>query len=187
MEFAEHLHRLRTGDTSAIREFVSVYEPFIRRSLRFRIQNSALQSAADSIDLCQSVLGTFLLRLSAGEFVLHTEEDLRNLLFSIANKKFLMLKRRESAEKRNRSLTCSLSDVPEVVNGKEVPPSFQLERGELMQQVVSRLDSEVVYPAMPTMVLETNRSELGGRFECLATTTFQGDQTRFSGVGTRRR
>jgi DNA-directed RNA polymerase specialized sigma24 family protein len=139
MQFAEHLRKLRSGDTSAIQDFVSTYEPFIRRSLRFRIHQSALQSAADSVDICQSVLGGFLLRLSAGDYELHSEEDLRNLLFSIANKKFLMLKRRESADKRNRFKTYSLSDTPELINVNGEAPGFQLETGELMLEVAKRL------------------------------------------------
>lgn len=119
-EFAEQLRRLRQGDSQAISTFVEEYAPYLRRSLRFRIRGAALQSVADSIDICQSVLGGFLLRLAAGGYELESKEDLHRLLAAIANKKFLMFQRREFAEKRSRKITLSISDVPEpaqVVDG----------------------------------------------------------------------
>ncbi len=106
--FEAYLLRLRSGDERAVREFVEKFEPFIRRSLRFRLQKSSLRQAADSVDLCQSVICGFLIRLNAGDYEIRSEEDLRKLLVAIANKKFLMLKRRETAAKRDRRLTCSL-------------------------------------------------------------------------------
>ena len=107
-DFGDFLTRLRLGDDDAIRSFVSKYEPFIRRTLRFRIARASLQSAADSVDVCQSVLGGFLLRLAAGDYTLTSEDDLRRLLVAIANKKFLVLNRRETAAKRDHRHTQSL-------------------------------------------------------------------------------
>ena len=112
--FAGRLDRLRSGDDTEIEQFVEKYEPFIRRTLRFRIARASLQPAADSVDVCQSVLIGFLMRLSAGGYELHCEEDLRKLLASIANKKFLRLNRHEMAAKRCRAQTQSLSDLPEL-------------------------------------------------------------------------
>lgn len=78
--FDEQVRLLRTGDSEAIRAFVDKYEPYIRRTIRFRLQRSALQPATDSVDVCQSVMGSVLLRLVAGEYELHSEDDLRHLL-----------------------------------------------------------------------------------------------------------
>ena len=84
-------------------------------------------AAADSVDVCQSVLGGFLLKLSAGNYVLNSEADLRSLLMSIARKKFAMLWRRESAEKRARGRSRSLDGMPEIASpGQSVESRLEL-------------------------------------------------------------
>lgn len=120
-QFVEHLQRLRSGEASAIETFVSKYEKFIRRSIRFRLKSSALQSVADSVDVCQSVMGSFLFRLSAGEFTIETEDELRKLLFGITQKKFLSLRRYEFAQKRNRAITNSLANYAELPDQRDDP------------------------------------------------------------------
>ncbi len=136
--FEDQLRLLQAGDERAIEAFVAQYEPYIRRAIRFRIKDAALMAAADSVDVCQSVLGGFLLRLSAGDYVLHSEADLRGLLMSIAKKKFSMLRRRESAEKRDRAKTHSLENIPEVT-GHSQSPEAGLELTELAMRVQQRL------------------------------------------------
>lgn len=111
--FAQIIELLRKGDAEAIESFVNEYGAYLRRSLRFRIRRSALQSAADSVDICQSVLGGFLLRLSAGGYEIKSKEDLHRLLTAIANKKFLMFQRREFAQKRSRKSTLSINRMAE--------------------------------------------------------------------------
>ncbi len=137
--FDEQVQLLRTGDSDAIRAFVDKYEPYIRRTIRFRIQRSALRPVADSVDVCQSVLGSVLLRLVAGEYELHHENDLCNLLLAVANKKFLMLARHESAEMRDRGRTRYLSDMPERAETQAQDPSQPLICQELLAQVAARL------------------------------------------------
>lgn len=137
--FTEQLRRLRSGDAEAIDAFLAEYEQFIRRSLRFKIRRAALQSVADSVDVCQSVLGSFLLRLSAGEYELQSEEDLRKLLTTIAKRKFLGMARRESAEKRNRGRTVSLSEVADVVDSRIASPAQSLELRELRDAMELKL------------------------------------------------
>ena len=137
--FEDYLVRLRSGDSGAIREFVDKFEPFIRRTLRFRLQRTSLKQAADSVDLCQSVIGGFLIRLTAGDYELKSEEDLKKLLVAIANKKFLMLKRRENAAKRDRRLTCSLENVGEDACRIMDHGPKQVDHVELIQEVRQRL------------------------------------------------
>ncbi len=137
--FEAYLLRLRSGDERAVREFVEKFEPFIRRSLRFRLQKSSLRQAADSVDLCQSVICGFLIRLNAGDYEIRSEEDLRKLLVAIANKKFLMLKRRETAAKRDRRLTCSLESVSESACRVSDQDAKQVEYSEMIQEVRQRL------------------------------------------------
>ena len=138
LNFDEQLRLLQAGDKLAIEAFVAQYEPYIRRAIRFRIKDAALMAAADSVDVCQSVLGGFLLKLSAGDYVLRSEADLRGLLMSIAKRKFAMLWRRESAEKRARGKTHSLESIPEVASPSHSPES-KLELQELASRVQQRL------------------------------------------------
>lgn len=138
-DFANYLVRLRRGDEEATRAFVSKYEPFIRRTLRYRISKASLQSAADSVDVCQSVLGGFLLRLAGGEYALASEEDLRRLLVAIANKKFLVLNRRETAAKRDHRQTQSLENTKEIA---VIGSDSRLDHAELLHEVMQRLTKD---------------------------------------------
>jgi DNA-directed RNA polymerase specialized sigma24 family protein len=140
-DFELYLQRLQAGDSQAIEEFVAQYEPYIRRAIRFRIRDAALMAAADSVDVCQSVLGGFLLKLAAGNYVLNSETDMRGLLLSIARKKFGMLLRRENAAKRCRSRMRSLEDMPEFA-GKAASPAAPVELAELIGRVQQLLSQE---------------------------------------------
>ena len=138
-DFGDFLSRLRLGDDDAVREFVSKYEPYIRRALRFRIARASLQSAADSVDVCQSVLGGFLLRLAAGDYALASEEDLRRLLVAIANKKFLVLNRRETAAKRDHRQTKSIDNMKELADNVGGEAIEVVDHHDLLREVTKRL------------------------------------------------
>lgn len=141
-DFGDFLTRLRLGDGDAIRAFVSKYEPFIRRALRFRIARASLQSAADSVDVCQSVLGGFLLRLAAGDYALASEDDLRRLLVAIANKKFLVLNRRETAAKRDHRNTFSLDNMKELADEVSQRGIGCVDHHDLLNEVIKRLSPD---------------------------------------------
>lgn len=138
-DFDDFLSRLRLGDDTAVREFVSKYEPYIRRALRFRIARASLQSAADSVDVCQSVLGGFLLHLAAGDYALASEEDLRRLLVAIANKKFLVLNRRETAAKRDHRQTKSIDNMKELADSVGGEAIEVVDHLDLLREVTKRL------------------------------------------------
>jgi hypothetical protein len=110
--FSEKLDALRRGIPGAHEAFLEEYGPYVRRALRIRLRRTLLQAAADSADLCQSVMASFLLRLAAGQFELANELDMRHLLAAMAHKKFLMFRRYELASKRDRRLTQSLTQEP---------------------------------------------------------------------------
>ena len=139
----QHLLRLvRSGNPNAISKFLAEYEPFVRRAMRFRLARASLQSAADSVDVCQSVFGSLFIRLVAGEYELATEEDLNKLLYSIANNKFLALQRRELAKRRDRRLTVSLDTRVEIADKRQVTPERSLSLVELMTKFESNLEPD---------------------------------------------
>ncbi len=110
--FSKRLDELRCGVPGAHEAFMEEFGPYVRRAIRIRLRRTYLQAAADSADLCQSVMASFLLRLAAGQFELANEVDMRRLLATMANKKFLMFRRYELAAKRDRRLTKSLAHDP---------------------------------------------------------------------------
>ncbi len=68
--FAELIARIRRGDQQAAVDLVRLYEPVIRRAIRFRLSSAGLRSTLDSMDICQSVLGNFFVRAASGQYQL---------------------------------------------------------------------------------------------------------------------
>jgi RNA polymerase sigma-70 factor (ECF subfamily) len=81
-DFAALFSRVRAGDPAATAEFVRAYEPQLRRKVRnwLHLQHPYLRSVLDSVDVCQSVLASFLLRVGLGQYDLERPEDVWNLL-----------------------------------------------------------------------------------------------------------
>ena len=78
--FMNFLDRVRAGDQRAAEELVRMYEPEIRREVRLRMRDPRLRRDFDSVDICQSVLGSFFVRASLGQYDLQKPEDLIKLL-----------------------------------------------------------------------------------------------------------
>ncbi len=135
--FPEVLARVRAADPAAIRAWVAAYEPFIRRAVRSRMTGLRGQGAADSDDVCQSVLGSLLIRLAAGEYDLGSAADLEKLLFVMIRNKVAGLARREAVSQRSR---VRLTDSGFVVaaDSSEDPAQLVADR-DLLTEVHARL------------------------------------------------
>lgn len=136
--FDQRIALLRAGDPSVIQQFVSDYEPFLRRALRAKLTKAALRHAADSNDLSQSVLGSFLIRIRNGEFQITNENDLERLLITFANRKFIALARREYADKRDRKRVRRIKSDSVLVD-PATNPEVTVEKQELIGEVHRRL------------------------------------------------
>jgi DNA-directed RNA polymerase specialized sigma24 family protein len=86
-------------------------------------------------------MGSFLLRLSAGEYELNSEDDLRTLLASIAKNKFMMLNRYETAAKRNHLITEPLSKHPKLAAKNRFDPAEKLVFNELQNELTKRMSA----------------------------------------------
>jgi RNA polymerase sigma-70 factor (ECF subfamily) len=140
--FDEFIRRIRSGDQQAATELVRQYEPTVRRVIRFRLGDARLGAAFDSLDVCQSVLGSFFVRAAAGQFDLTNPEQLVKLLATMARNKLASQVRKERAGCRDRRRVVSpREDAPEVA-GVEATPSRQCAARELLQQVYRRLTPE---------------------------------------------
>ncbi len=85
-DFPELIRRVRLGDASAAEELLRLYEPMIRLRIRtwLRLRNPELRRAFDSMDICQSVMGNFFVRVAAGQFDLGEPAQLLGLLTVMA-------------------------------------------------------------------------------------------------------
>src|SRR5262249_39259404 len=56
--FQDLITRVRAGDRDAAAEFVRRYQPLLRRTVHVRLRDQRLRRVVDSMDVCQSVLGS---------------------------------------------------------------------------------------------------------------------------------
>jgi RNA polymerase sigma factor (sigma-70 family) len=139
--FAELVARIRTGDQQAAVELVRLYEPVIRRAIRFRLSNAGLRSTLDSMDICQSVMGSFFLRAASGQYQLDKPEDLQKLLTAMARNKLKMQVRKQHTQRRDPRRLATGAD-PDVVAAPGPTASQQLAARELLQEAHARLSPE---------------------------------------------
>jgi RNA polymerase sigma-70 factor (ECF subfamily) len=86
-DFAEFLVRIRARDERAAEDLVRKYLPVLRREVRLRLYDPDLCRLFDSLDICQSVLASFLLRAAAGQYDLQHSQALLRLLIRMARNK----------------------------------------------------------------------------------------------------
>ncbi len=86
-DFLELIRRVRTGDEAAAAEVVRRYERALLREIRLRLRDPRLRRALDSGDICQSVLASFFLRVTSGQYHLPRSENLLKLLVAMARNK----------------------------------------------------------------------------------------------------
>ena len=85
-ELCELIDRVRAGDAAAAADLVRLYEPAIRRAARLGL-SAELQRECDSIDISQSVLGSFFWRVAAGHFDTGSQRHVMRLLITLARNK----------------------------------------------------------------------------------------------------
>jgi RNA polymerase sigma-70 factor (ECF subfamily) len=85
--FSQFIDRIRAGDEKAAEELVKRFEPVIRMEVRMGMRDPSLNRLFDSMDICQSVLGSFFVRAASGQFDLNKPENLVHLLVRMARNK----------------------------------------------------------------------------------------------------
>jgi RNA polymerase sigma-70 factor (ECF subfamily) len=138
--FRELIDRVRKGDEYAATDLVRRYEPEIRREVRFLLRDPFLRRAFDSMDICQSVMGSFFLRAALGEYDLDRPEDLIRLLISMTRNKVVDATRRQRAQRRDHRRATSLDAVE--LAARTPNPSQVVEGRELLAVFRNRLSDE---------------------------------------------
>ena len=140
-QFRTLLARVRAGDAEAAALLVSEYEPAIRRYVRVHLTDARLRRVLDTMDICQSVLANFFVRVAAGQFDLGEPEHLLRLLASMARNRLLNHARDQRAARRdNRRQTTG--DALELTQDPGPSPSRLASGKELLEAVRNRLDPQ---------------------------------------------
>jgi RNA polymerase sigma factor (sigma-70 family) len=140
--FVQLMQRVRGGEMDAAEALVRHYEPVIRRAIRVRLVNPALRRTLDSVDICQSVMGSFFVRAALGQYDLDSPEQLAGLLIKLARNKVADAARRQQAEKRDqRRIKDEASAVERLVDDHE-SPSQVIAGAELLEKFRAKLDPE---------------------------------------------
>lgn len=138
--FADLVRRVRAGDPDAAADLVRKYEPAIRRVVRVRL-GGRVGALFDSMDVCQSVLGSFFLRAAAGQYALDSPTDLIKLLTAMARNKLAFQVRRQRAQKRDVGRDVPADAVAEPA-APTTSPSRQVAARELLGELDRRLSPE---------------------------------------------
>jgi RNA polymerase sigma factor (sigma-70 family) len=135
--FQELIRRVRAGDPEAATELVRRYEPELRRAVRMRLTDPHLRRKYDSVDICQSVLANFFVRVVAGRFDLPEPGHLLRLLVRMAHNKLVDHGRKPDHRKETADAG-GLGDAA----GREDSPSQIVAEQELLQAVRGQLTDE---------------------------------------------
>ena len=148
-EFEELIARVRARDSRAAEELVRQYEPAIRVAIRRKMRDPRFRRAFDSLDVCQSVLGSFFVRAALGQYDLDDPAKVINLLVGMAHNKLAFQVRREQQQCRDNRRTQSLGEEhlqtpasgatpSQIVAGEELLKAAQDELSEEERQLADR-------------------------------------------------
>src|SRR5260370_29630352 len=103
--FDELIRRVGSGDEQAAARLVRDVEPVIHRVLRARLRNARARREFDSMDICQSVLAIFFVRVAAGQYDLKEPDDLIQFLLTMTRHKLAEKMRRQHRLRRDSRRT----------------------------------------------------------------------------------
>jgi RNA polymerase sigma-70 factor (ECF subfamily) len=146
-DFPELIRRVRQGDADAAAAVVAQYESVIRRVIRFRLTDSRLRAVFDSMDICQSVLGSFFVRAANGDYDLQSPDELARLLVGIARNKLATQARRQSTDKRDYRRGNAEISNQDLLPGDAPSPSRHFAAKELLNAVRAKLSPEELHLA----------------------------------------
>jgi RNA polymerase sigma-70 factor (ECF subfamily) len=168
--FDELIRRVRAGDQDAAAALVKRYEPHIRRAVRFRLGGARPGALLESIDICQSVLGSFFIRAASGQYDLKTPAQLLKLLTVMARNKLNSQARKELAQRRDARRVAPAGQVESRFVATGPSPSTQIAARELLQEVHRRLtahERQILELRNQGCDWATTAAELGGSPEAL--------------------
>lgn len=141
--FADFVRRIRQGDDLAAEELVHKDAPLIRREVRLSIEDDRLRRAFDSIDVCQSVLASFFVRVAVGQFELERPAQLAGLLVAMARNKIASRARFEQRLRRDsRRVSHPTEDTLDELIDPMPSPSETVTSRDLLDSLRAALTEE---------------------------------------------
>ena len=140
--FLALIERVKSGEARAAEELLRQYEPTVRRAIRVRMINPTLRRTVDSMDLCQSVMGSFFVRTALGQYDLGSPEQLIGLLVKLARNKVADHVRHEHAKLRDRRRTDADGSAVERVADRQETPSQIVAGAEMLERFRAGLNEE---------------------------------------------
>ena len=142
--FAELVSRARSGDTDAVRRLVELYEPVIRRQVRFSLLENKLRRVLEEADVCQSVMGRFFAGLEQRRFELDGPEQLNGLLKRLVRNKITDQARYWKAGRRDylRNIIPIDPDDPVQPISPDPTPSRVVADADFLARFEGRLSDE---------------------------------------------
>jgi len=135
--FVSLIERVRAGDHDAAALLVEQHAPAVRRALRFRLTDPRMRSVFDSMDICQSALGSFFVRAAAGQFEIGSPAQLVALLTTMARNKLASHARKERARFAVSPATAALQDELSTAVSNEPDPAQITSTRELCQNALN--------------------------------------------------
>ena len=140
--FLSLIERVRAGDQDSATLLVKRYEVAVRRAVRFRLTDLRMRSLFDSMDICQSAMGSFFARAAAGQYEVNSPEDLVKLLTRIARNKLVNHIRKDHAGLSLREPAATqAAELSMAVSAEPDPARFSM-IFELCQSALKRMTSE---------------------------------------------
>lgn len=136
--FQDLIGRVRAGDEAAAVELVRRYEATLRRTIRVRLRDARLGRLFDSMDICQSVLGSFFVRVALGQYQLDSPEHLVRLLSTMARNKLAKQARKQQAQRRDYRRVVNHHTERQIV-APGAGPAEQVAARELLAVALGRL------------------------------------------------
>lgn len=135
------ISQLQQGDSAAATEIVTLFEPEIRRFIRFRLTDPQIRRFIDSLDISQSVFARFFVEMERGRFDFSSPEKLQNLLLSMARNKIYDNVRAAKADKRDfRRL--QHTDAIQEAAAPELDQLEKLQTSEMIEMIRCSLSEE---------------------------------------------
>lgn len=145
-QFMELIERVRAGESDAAEDLIRLYEPEVRRFIRFRLASASLLRVFDSLDIWQSVLARFFVHLDGGQFDLQEPVQLRKLLMTMARNKVYDQIRGQRAGRRDvRRATGLTNQMLDTLAENRETPSQIVAREEILAAVHDGLSAEENY------------------------------------------
>jgi RNA polymerase sigma-70 factor (ECF subfamily) len=107
-----------------------------------RLGDARLSRAFDSMDICQSVLGSFFVRAALGQYELQDPRQLLKLLMAMARNKLAFQVRKQRAQRRDHRRIEAGGSAALDAEAAGASPSQVAAGRDLLEQVRSRLSDE---------------------------------------------